>query len=358
MGVLRERTVKGVYRCRSCKPDSATVEQPCLFRSEAMQAAAAGYLRGALFGLAAVAIWAGWSAMTRLAVTTGLDAWDIPALRFGVAGLVLSPIVLRRGLALDRLGWLGLGGLIVGTGAPYVLVVAVGLRFAPAYDAGALNPGCMPLFVAVIAAIVLREKPSTAQNLGLSMILSGALIIVGWHHTGWSISHSFGDVLFLVASFLTACYTVIMRQSKLDPIHVAALVSTGSLVIYAPVYVVLCGLHLAGMPLADLTVQVIFQGIVVTIVSLVLYGRAVLILGASGGSAFGALVPALSAVLAIPLLGEWPTATAWGGIILISAGVYLGSGGPLPVSIPRWDGRNRGWTGGVRQAPNGGHHTG
>jgi hypothetical protein len=41
----------------------------------------------------------------------------------------------------------------------------------------------------------------------------------------------------------------------------------------------------------------------VTIVSLVLYGRAVFILGASGGSAFGALVPALSALLAIPLLG-------------------------------------------------------
>src|SRR5262249_52691305 len=42
-----------------------------------------------------------------------------------------------------------------GDSTPYALVVAVGLRFAPAYDAGALNPGCMPLFVALIAAIVL-----------------------------------------------------------------------------------------------------------------------------------------------------------------------------------------------------------
>ena len=68
--------------------------------------------------------------MTRLAVTTSLDAWDIPALRFGVAGLLLSPIVMRRGVALDRLGWRGLTGLIVGTGAPYALIVALGLRFA------------------------------------------------------------------------------------------------------------------------------------------------------------------------------------------------------------------------------------
>jgi drug/metabolite transporter (DMT)-like permease len=72
------------------------------------------YLRGALFGFAAAAIWASWSAMTRLAVTTSLDAWDIAALRFGVAGVLLSPVLVRRGLARDRLGWLGLAVIIAG----------------------------------------------------------------------------------------------------------------------------------------------------------------------------------------------------------------------------------------------------
>jgi drug/metabolite transporter (DMT)-like permease len=296
----------------------------------AMQPARSNYLKGALFGFAAVSIWASWGVITRLAVTTSLDASDIVALRFGVAGLVLSPVVARRGLAPDRLGWLGLAVLVAGLGAPYALVAAGGLRFAPASDQGTLNPGCMPLFVALIAAIVFGESLSTARKSGLSLILAGALVIVGWHAAGWSGSRTFGDVLFLFAAFLTACGTVVMRQAKLDPLHAVALISTGSLVVYLPIYLAWCGSRLAQLPLADLMVQAMFQGVVVTIVSLVLYGRAVAVLGASRGSAFGALVPALSALLAIPLLGEWPNQTDWAGIVLISAGVYLASGGPLP----------------------------
>ncbi|HEV3183710.1 MAG TPA: DMT family transporter, partial [Xanthobacteraceae bacterium] len=166
---------------------------------------------------------------------------------------------------------------------------------------------------------------------GLWLIAAGALVIVGWHAAaGASAARAFGDALFLLASFLTACFTVVMRQARLAPLHATALVSTGSLVIYLPVYLALFGTRLARVPPADLAVQTIFQGILVTIVSIVLYGRAVAILGASGGAAFGALVPALSALFAIPLLGEWPSATDWLGIALVSAGVYLTSGGPMP----------------------------
>jgi drug/metabolite transporter (DMT)-like permease len=293
------------------------------------------YPKGAAFGLAAVSIWARWSVITRLAVTTSLDAWDIAALRFGVAGLLLSPVLMRRGFARDRLGWLGLAVIIAGLGAPYALVAARGLHFAPARDQGALNPGCMPLFVALIAAIVLGEKLSTPRKAGLSLILAGAVIIVGWHAAAWSSSRTLGDALFLFAAFLSACGTVVMQRAKLEPLHAAALVSTGSLIIYLPIYLALYRTRLAQLQLAEITVQAIFQGVLVTIVSLFLYGRSVAILGASGGAAFGALVPALSAFFAIPLLGEWPNATDWVGIILISAGAYLASGGPALDEIRR-----------------------
>lgn len=305
-----------------------------MFGAPSTQPVGSTYLKGALFGLAAASIWAGWSAITRLAVTTNLNAWDIAALRFGVAGVLLLPVVVKRGLALDRIGWRGLAAIVICGGAPYVLLAAAGLRYAPAFDQGALNPGVMPLFVALISATVLRERLIVARNIGLACILAGVLVLAGWHardeRADWVGLRTFGHLLFLSAAFLWAGFTVIMRQARLDPLHAAALVSTGSLVAYFPIYLVFHGAGLAQASPTDLIIQAIFQGVLVTVVSLLLYGRSVAILGAPGGAAFGALVPALSAVLAIPLLGEWPGGWDWVAILLISVGVYVASGGPLP----------------------------
>ena len=75
----------------------------------------------------------------------------------------------------------------------------------------------------------------------------------------------------------------------------------------------------------------IVQGLLTAIVALLLYGRMVAILGASRGAAFVALTPAMTALMAIPVLGEWPSTLDGMAIALSSAGVYVVSGGPLPA---------------------------
>lgn len=288
------------------------------------------YLRGAVYGVAAVSIWAGWMAITRLGVTTNLDSWDIAALRFGVAGLLLSPVMMRHGFALDQLGLARLLLLISGAGAPYAIIAASGLKFAPAADAGALVPGVMPLFVALLASFFLAEKFSPNRKLGLLMILTGVIAIAGSSLMSAELNRSFGHAIFLCASFLWAVFTIILKWAKLSPLHATALVSVGSMIGYLPVYFTIAGTKLLDAPLSDLIIQSIYQGVFTTVVSLFLFGKAVSILGASSGAAFGALVPAMAALLAIPILGEFPKPVDWLGIITISIGVFLASGGPLP----------------------------
>ena len=80
----------------------------------------------------------------------------------------------------------------------------------------------------------------------------------------------------------------------------------------------------------DIAQQAFVHGILVAIVSLVCFGRADANLGASSGSVFAALCPAITTLATIPILGEWPTVVDWGAMLMISAGVCVASGAPLP----------------------------
>jgi drug/metabolite transporter (DMT)-like permease len=289
------------------------------------------YIRGALYGLAAVSMWAAWVVAVRLGLRTSLKPWDITAIRFAVAGLILLPYLLRKGLAVDRLGGWGLAAIVLGGGAPMVLLSYGGLAFAPAAHAASLYTALIPLYVAILAAVVLGEAFTAAKRIGLVLIVVGAFGIV-WGAGGTIGSQqNIGHALFISAGILWACYTVALRKARLDGLHAAAIAAVVSLIAYVPVYALYFGTSLFNAPWRDLALQAFVHGVLVAVVSLVFYGRAISLLGASSGSAFAALAPAITAILAIPILGEWPATSDWIAMILISIGVYIASGGLLPA---------------------------
>jgi drug/metabolite transporter (DMT)-like permease len=289
----------------------------------------------------AVTIWAGWMVTTRLGVLAPgadrLSAWDITALRFLVAGLLLCPVVLRRGFAWRRLGPVWFAVLVAGAGAPYVVVVTWGLTFAPAAHGGALLPGTMPTFVAVLSVALLRDRLDRGQVVGLALTLTGAGALLGSEiaRAGLSDAQPIGDALFLLAAFLWACSTLAMKRGGLTPLHGTAVVAVASLILYLPPYLVLAGGHALALPLAESAFHGFYQGVMTSVVSLIAYMRGIALLGPARGSAFSALVPVLAAVLAIPLLGEWPTPMTWVAVTLTAAGVVLASGAARAVLARR-----------------------
>jgi drug/metabolite transporter (DMT)-like permease len=290
------------------------------------------YVRGAIYGLAAVCIWASFIVVSRLGVRTSLTPWDVAAIRFAVAGVLLLPYLVKRGIAADRLGWTGVIAIIAGCGAPMVLLVNAGLLFAPAAHGGALFPGVMPLMVAILAAMILKESFSARKWAGLATIVIGAVAIV-WGSDGAVGTATIGHVMFLLAGLAWAGYTVAMRRARLDGLHAAAIAAGGSLALYLPIYAFFVGTGVFKAPLFDIALQAVVQGLLTAIVALLLYGRMVSLLGATSGAAFVALTPVMTGLMGIPVLGEWPTPTDWVAIALISIGVYVVSGGPMPRRI-------------------------
>ena len=282
---------------------------------------------GALFIIGTVILWSGWYVVIRLGLTTSsLDVQDLATLRFGVAGFLLLPVLLKRGLALDRLGWKGLVAIVLGGGAPFALLVGAGLVYAPVSHASAITQGMVPLAVGLVAAIVLKERLGPAHLLGFALIIAGALVIAGVTLAALASRESIGHAFFIGAAVLWGGYTVTLRKAKLDGLHAPAIAAVASLVLYVPIYLWFRGDRLLAASVHDLVIQGVYQGVLTAVVSLVLYSWGVARLGATSAGAFVAFGPVVAALLAIVVLGETPRPTDWIGIAVITAGVLLASG--------------------------------
>jgi drug/metabolite transporter (DMT)-like permease len=117
----------------------------------------------------AALIWGGFPAITKLSMAShALSAWDVTALRFATAGLILLPTLLKNGLGALRFTRALL--LSCGAGAPYVLLTAGGLAFAPAGHMGVITPSCMLLFSTLGSWLLMGDKPAATRVAGVLAI--------------------------------------------------------------------------------------------------------------------------------------------------------------------------------------------
>jgi drug/metabolite transporter (DMT)-like permease len=294
------------------------------------------FIVGALCVVGTVTIWAGWYVVIRLGLTrSSLDVLDLTALRFGVAGLLLAPVLWRRGLALDRLGWTGFISIALGGGAPFALLVGAGLVFAPVSHASTLTQGAVPLAVGLLAALMLKEPLTAPKMIGFGMIVAGAIVIAGIGVAELAGRESIGHALFIAAAVLWAAYTIALRKAQLEGLHAPAIAAVASLVLFLPLYLLFRGERLLSAPIGEVMVQAFYQGVLTAILSLLLYSRGVALLGASLAGTFVALGPIIATVLAIVVLGEQPKLHDWTGILVMTLGVYLASGGPFAIWASR-----------------------
>lgn len=68
------------------------------------------------------------------------------------------------------------------------------------------------------------------------------------------------------------------------------------------------------------------QGLVQAVITIMAYSRAIAILGVSRAVLFPAIVPAVSILIGIPLLGEIPNALQFAGLLVVSFGILVAIG--------------------------------
>ncbi len=280
-------------------------------------------LQGYLLAFITVSIWAGWMIITRYGVKTDLSPFDITFLRFTSAGILFLPLAIKSRKKILKTPKILLLLMLMGAGAPYVLVSAMGFRHAPASH-GILIPGTMPLWVALLSIFLFKEKFSTARIIGYCLILLGILFKLRLSMQQ-GLSWVLVDGYFLFAAILWATYTVSNRKAKLDAMAATAWVASGSAFFSWIPYLYYQHQFPHHLDLRGSVLQIFYQGILTSIVSLITYNKAIEKIGASKTSAFAALVPALVTLLAFPFLDEKPTLQDFFFVACMTLGVLFAS---------------------------------
>lgn len=287
---------------------------------------------GAACGIAAALIWGAWPVISRLGMDRTLDVVDITALRFGVAGLILLPFALHRGLGsvLGKLGWGRAIVLSLCAGVPYVLAAVGALSFAPANHAGVIMPSTMLITATLGAWLLLGERPNRARIAGIGVIVAG-LALIGWRGLSGGDAPGggqlwIGHLLAMLAGGLWASYTLAARAWSVEPVPATLIVSVLSLLIVVPMYLIAGNGALWRAPLGEVAFQGLFQGVFAAILALFFYTRAVAVFGAGRGAIFASLVPGVAVVMAYPVLGETPGPHEIAGTAAVTLGMLWAIG--------------------------------
>ncbi len=272
-------------------------------------------------------IWGGWIVSTRSSLTTYLAPLDVGLLRFGVPALVLAPIWIRTGLIPKGVPIRVLIPLIAGSGVFFSLSISNGMVFAPAAHTGALVPGTIPLWAALIGLAVFSEKFSRSRIIGFFMMALGAMLLGGasafmdtLNDGAWR-----GHLLFLFSAFMWACYAHAFKRSGLSALEAIAVSSVWSAVVHG-VLAYFFGSSLVDIETDLLLWQILLQGILSGIVAVFAFSLAISYLGPTRATAFQSLVPAIAAFGGWIAIGEPLISAEIVAIICVTIGVALASG--------------------------------
>ena len=285
------------------------------------------FAKGIAVGLIAASIGALYTVFARWGMAQGLSSPDLTVLRFGVAGILMLPVIViacRRDVTQFTTRWRiwALVALLAGT--PFGLLMFGALQFAPPSHAAVFPFTAMSVMGMVLGAVVLGDRMTLRRIAGIAVVLAGLVLVSGVEASSLTLRASIGDDMFLAARTLWAGFGIVLRKHRLDPLLATAVISISALFTYVPAYFWFTGGQ--GLVLAAPFVfwtEVLVQGVIAGAGTLYTYSKMVSLLGPSRAAVFPALAPGLAALMAWPVLGHVPAPLETIGLVLVMTGLIV-----------------------------------
>ncbi|BBF99750.1 MULTISPECIES: DMT family transporter [Pseudonocardia] len=279
--------------------------------------------------LGATLFWAGNYIVGARAVQS-IDPFSLTLLRWVLA----LPLLLALAQLIERPDWrqvlaawrwllaLSFFGLLAYTGFLYAALEATS-----AFNASLIN-AFNPALIALAGAVFLRERLTPLAVAGILVALIGVLIVVTDGDPASVLRTGFGPGELLMLGAITAWtgYAVVGRRvPPLPPIASTAAQAAVAVLLLAPIGL-LTGVTLPGDPAS--TGSLLFIVVFPSVLSYLLWTRALLVLPAGSAGVFLNLITVFTAAFTIIVGDPYTSAQVVGGLVVI-AGVVLTNGGHL-----------------------------
>ena len=274
---------------------------------------------------------AAWQVSTRRGVTIGFSPLELAMMRYVVPGVIMGLVLGWRTWKPQGLSWCRLGTIVVGGGAPFGFLVAMGARYAPAAHLSIFLAGTIPLLTACGGWVVYREKLSGGRVAGLVSIFMGIVTLV---ISADASVLAVGDVAFLLAATGAAAYTLAYRRSGLPPITGLLLVNVWSALMLLPCLVQVDLARVLSAPKGELLLQLAAQMVLGGLLGPLMYLITIKYLGSSRAALTSALPPVIAGIGGQLLLGEPLTDALVAAMLVVVAGVILASGAVATTTKP------------------------
>lgn len=284
-------------------------------------------LAGIAVGLLAAGIGALYTVFARWGIARGLQSPDLTVLRFGVAGVLMLPVLMgawRRDATQFTQRWRVWLAVALLAGTPFGLLMFGALQFAPVSHAAVFPFTAMSVMGMALGALVLGEALGRRKVAGIAVVLVGLVLVSGLDAASFSARAVLGDAMFVAAGSLWAGFGILLRRHRLDPLLATAVVSLSALATYVPAYFWWVGsARLMAVAPPVFWTEVLVQGVIAGAGTLFTYAKMVSLLGPGRAAVFPALAPGLAALMAWPVLGHVPTAAEAVGLVVVMLGLIV-----------------------------------
>lgn len=261
------------------------------------------------FAVIAVICWSGNWVLGR-AVRADIPPIGLSFWRWLVAVVILFPVALRSKPSdwqALRQSWKVVAAMGLFGAALFQSMVYIGLHSTQATNALLLN-ATAPLYVIVIAWLVLGSRVNARQMVGISISFIGAAILVsrGELATLLHLKFNIGDLWIIAALVVWGLYSVLLRfkPAGMSSLMLVFFIAVCGVIFLTPLYIweTVFGqpMHL-NMPTVW---SVLFTGVFASVVAFIAFNEAVARIGPSKAVYFLHLMPVFGALFSFIFLGE------------------------------------------------------